>query len=152
MKYEMKHAVFEKMFQATEGQIPMGAEALTAAAHQNNQVATVLPFYMYCFHPREWQEYTLFTTDPLPSTLNYATYIALDAPALHADPPIKRFFYGVVSIVPIPDNHQTSRSIEDWTYHLFRQYSQIHQQTIFLEHRVNVRSHHPKDWLIKTSK
>ena len=89
---EMKHVVFEEMFQAAGGRVPQELEAYTILAHQSRETAVILPFYIYHFYPHEWQEFTLFTDDPLPSALNHAAHIALDAPTLHADKQIKRYF------------------------------------------------------------
>ncbi|SDW06755.1 hypothetical protein SAMN05421781_0328 [Marinococcus luteus] len=152
MKYEMKHAVFEEMFQATDGRIPTETEALIKSAHQSKEVALILPFYMYCFHPHEWKEYTLVTDDPLLSTLNYAAHIALDAPTLYADKQIKRFFYGAASLTSAPESHQTAMPLEDWTYYLFRKYHRLYERTRFFETRVEVKDCHPKEWLVKITK
>lgn len=121
----MKHVVFEEMFQAAGGRIPQDPEACTRLAHQSWELAVVLPFYMYYFHPNKWKEYTLFTDDPLPSTLNHAAHIALDAPTLHAGKQIKRYFYRAASITSIPGDYQTAMSVANWTYYLFRKYHQI---------------------------
>jgi hypothetical protein len=83
---------------------------------------------MYYFHPSEWKEYTPFTNDPLPSTLNHAAHIALDAPTLHADKQIKRFFHEAASITSIPGDYQTAMSVANWTYYLFRKYHQLSKQ------------------------
>lgn len=89
----------------------------------------ILPFYMYHFYPHEWQEFTLFTDDPLPSALNHAAHIALDAPTLHADKQIKRYFYGAASITSVPGDYQTAMSVANWTYYLFRKYHYLSKHT-----------------------
>lgn len=152
MKHEMKNVVFEEMFLVTGGRIPADPEDLTEAAHQSQEIAVLLPVYMYYFHPHEWLEYTLFTDDSLPSALNHAAYIALDAPSLHADKQIKRFFYGAAAITRLPENHQTTMPVEDWTYYIFRQYYQLHQKTRFVEKPVNVRSRHSGGWFVQITK
>ncbi|SDW06809.1 hypothetical protein SAMN05421781_0330 [Marinococcus luteus] len=128
MNYEMKHAAFEEMSQAAHGRIPPEPEALTKLANQSREVAVILPFYMYYFHPHEWTEYTLAADDPLPSALNHGAHIALDAPTLRADDQIKRFFYMAASSTSIPGDYQTAMSVPDWTYYLFRKYYQLHEQ------------------------
>lgn len=151
MEYGMNHVVFEEMFYVTGGCIPLGAEALTGAAHQSNEVAAVLPFYMYCFHPREWQEYTLFTEDPLPSALNHAAHTALGAQGLHAGKKIKRFFYGASAIAPLPDNRPTAYSMKEWTSRIFWQYQSLHQKARVLESRAHTRRPRPREWFVTTA-
>ncbi|MDZ5781934.1 hypothetical protein [Marinococcus luteus] len=148
MEYEMNHVVFKEMFYVTGGCIPLGAEALTEAAHQSKEVAAVLPFYMYCFYPREWQEYTLFTEDPLPSALNHAAHVALEAHGLPAGKKIKRYFYGASAIAPLPEKHPTAVSMKEWTSRIHRQYQSLRQKASILESRADSSRPRSREWFV----
>lgn len=151
MKYGLKHVVFEEMFQATGGCIPAEAELFTEFAHRSKDVAVLLPFYMYFFHPREWQEYTIFTDDALPATLNHAACIALGSPALYADQKIKRYFYGAASVAPLPEDRQTALAMKEWGCCIFREYQLLVQRTLFLANHTYRTDRPSQMWLIKTT-
>ncbi|WP_322525914.1 hypothetical protein [Marinococcus luteus] len=147
MRNVFKHAVSAEMIQATNGRLPPNPEALLEAAHRSNEIAVLLPFYMYCFDPHEWQEYTLFADDPLPAILNHAAYIVLGAPALHADKQIKRYFYGATAIAPLPKDRQTAEDVKIWACGMFRQYQLLRQRTRPSVSRISTRGSYSSAWV-----
>lgn len=125
MSYTMKRAVEDAMTHATEDTQPFSIERYIHVAQVHQPVALLLPFYMYMFRPHEWQTHTLLTASPFSVMLNHATYAAVDAPSLQADPSIIRFFYSTSMLAPLPTDHPTVMPFEEWVYHLFRQYHQL---------------------------
>ncbi|SDW19680.1 hypothetical protein SAMN05421781_0808 [Marinococcus luteus] len=152
MREAFKHTVSMEMMQAANGRLPANTESLIEAAHRSNEIAVLLPFYMYCFDARGWQEYTLFAEDSLPAVLNHAAYIALGAPALHADKKLKRYFYGAAAITPLPEDRQTAEDMKTWACRIFRQYQLLRQRTRPGDLRPSVRDRHANAWVAKTWK
>lgn len=148
MTNAFKHAVFEEMLLVTEGQIPEGVEALTEMAHQNQPAAVLLPLYMYCFYPREWQEYTLFTSDALPPIVNHAAHMAFRGSRLHADKKIKRYWYGAAAISHLPEHAFLTISLDDWARCVAQQYQRLCQRTCSPEPPASVRRRPTNAWYV----
>lgn len=151
MKYEMKDAVYEEMMKHMDQKDPSSVEDFVQQAAEDFEMALLLPFYMYYYHPHEWQNYSLFADNPLPKTLNCAAYIALDAPVLNVDPKLKCFFHGTYCITSSPPDDRTMLSLEEWTMHLFRKYWQLYQKTSFFGNHVEVLDNQTFCWIPKTT-
>lgn len=148
MSRTMNYVVLNEITHAIEGQRPASIERFVQLAYDRQPAALLLPFYMYSWHTHEWQEYTLWVADPLPAILNHATYMAVDAPALHAASSIKRYFYSASMIAPLSEANPTARSVEHWVYHLSRQYYRLQQKT----HLIDTHHQIPSTWLSRRQK
>ncbi|MDZ5782147.1 hypothetical protein [Marinococcus luteus] len=118
----LKQIVWKEMLKECGGAIPQTLPELNGLAERNQEIACLLPFYVYYFHTYEWQEYSLMTEHALPGALNHAAFIAIDTPSLQASAQMKRYFYGLSFISRLPEEGETAFTLEEWTLHVFRKY------------------------------
>lgn len=145
----LKQIVWKEMLNEYGGAIPRTLPELNGKAEQNQEIACLMPFYVYYFHTYDWQEYSLMTEHALPGTLNHAAFIALDTPSLQASAQMKRYFYGLSFISRLPENGETAFTLEEWTLHVFRKYYYLTTKAALPAGDANVKQRRSGTWTFR---
>lgn len=141
MKYSMRHAVYEEML-STLKHAPRSFEELLFHASQNEEAASLAPFYGFYLYPYEWLQVSLQDEDLLVAEINAAMLIALDAPTLQAETNMVQFFFVAAS-----SNHDEARkqslSVALRTTLLFQTYTQLQNKVSYFadDHEFSMRKY-----------
>lgn len=108
MTYQLKHAVFDELTFKLNGtsHFPSAEDILLEGCY-NEEITTLLPFYMYYFHPQKWLLYSKYSNYYYINELNTSMVAALSNSTLLTDTPIQNFFSNAEASNPIAANHSS---------------------------------------------
>lgn len=91
MTYQLKHAVFNELTSKLHGSNHTVEDILLEGCY-NEEITTLLPFYMYYFHPQTWLYYSKYSKYYYINALNASMDAALSSSTFYSDIKIKEFF------------------------------------------------------------
>lgn len=117
MTYQLKHAIFDELTSKLRGST-YSAEDILLEGCYNEEITSLLPFYMYYFHPQKWLLYSKYSDYYYVNNLNTSMVLALASSTFHTDLKIKKFFTIAEASNPTYSDHKslsvTLRTIALW--------------------------------------